>query len=81
MSQPNRRERRSNDRINAEQSEAAADDMAARLFITTIVAHWRKGRITLHEAAHACNLSMTEFAKADDIVSIEAERMMKMMKA
>ena len=59
-----------------EGANAVTDSLTARLLITTMVAAFRGGELSLASAAAACAMSEDNFKRAGDTVNEEARRML-----
>jgi hypothetical protein len=59
-----------------EGANAVTDSLTARLLITTMVAAFRGGELSLASAAAACAMSEDDFKRAGDVVNAEARRML-----
>lgn len=59
-----------------EGANAVTDSLTARLLITTMVAAFRGGNLSLKSAADACSMSEDDFRRAGTIVDDEANRML-----
>lgn len=57
------------------QARELNDDLCTRLVITTLLAHFRGGEISLPDAAKACSLSEDDFRRAGAILDNEARAM------
>lgn len=59
------------------EAQTQVNDLAIQLHLTTIVAHFRGGEISLENASKALKMEPDNFRRANRVVDDEARRMLK----